>query len=191
MVRDILPDDVKCSSETRDLLVQCCIEFIHLLASEANDICSTDSKKTIGADHILKALQVLGFSDYASAVTQVYDQHREHVQEKTKWSKKLENSGKTEEQLREEQQALFRQAKEACRTDTSRLQKKRKSESTPQNTLFSAPTPSDSTLPKALLDPSLFKFDIAPSFATMKSEGEVVDPALKRKADSDDEDYDA
>jgi len=34
------------------------IEFIHLIASEANEICEKEAKKTIAAEHVITALQV-------------------------------------------------------------------------------------------------------------------------------------
>ena len=34
------------------------IEFIHLISSEANEICEQESKKTIAPEHIIGALKV-------------------------------------------------------------------------------------------------------------------------------------
>lgn len=34
------------------------LEFIHLISSEANEICEQDSKKTIAPEHIIGALKV-------------------------------------------------------------------------------------------------------------------------------------
>jgi len=34
------------------------LEFIHLLASEANEVCDAEKRKTIGADHVFQALKV-------------------------------------------------------------------------------------------------------------------------------------
>ena len=33
-------------------------EFVHLISSEANEICDKEKKKTMAPEHILKALQV-------------------------------------------------------------------------------------------------------------------------------------
>jgi down-regulator of transcription 1 len=52
------------AKEARDLLIECCVEFITMLSSEANDIAEKDAKKTIACEHINKALQDLGFGDY-------------------------------------------------------------------------------------------------------------------------------
>ncbi len=38
-----------------------CLEFIHLISSEANEICEQDSKKTIAPEHIIGALKVRFF----------------------------------------------------------------------------------------------------------------------------------
>ena len=40
----------------RELILSCCTEFIHLVSSEANDICNTQNKKTINAEHVLQGL---------------------------------------------------------------------------------------------------------------------------------------
>ena len=34
------------------------LEFIHLISSEANEICEQESKKTIAPEHIIAALKV-------------------------------------------------------------------------------------------------------------------------------------
>ncbi|KAG0237054.1 negative cofactor 2 transcription regulator complex subunit ncb2 [Actinomortierella wolfii] len=62
-------------------------EFIHLLASEANEICEKEAKKTIAAEHVIAAL-------------------------KDRKSGRLEHSGKTQEELFEEQARLFAAARE-------------------------------------------------------------------------------
>lgn len=75
LIQEMLPPDIACARETRDLLLSCCVgaspaavtrpraltrftEFIHLVSSEANEICEKDSRKTITAEHILGALKV-------------------------------------------------------------------------------------------------------------------------------------
>ncbi|KAK3082578.1 negative cofactor 2 transcription regulator complex subunit ncb2, partial [Teratosphaeriaceae sp. CCFEE 6253] len=52
------------AKETRDLLIEACVEFITMLSSEANDIAEKEAKKTIASEHINKALEELGFGDY-------------------------------------------------------------------------------------------------------------------------------
>lgn len=53
-------------------------EFIHLLSSEANEVCSGEQKKTIAPEHIVAALKSLGFDSYIEEVESVLDEHKEH-----------------------------------------------------------------------------------------------------------------
>lgn len=51
---------VRVANESRELILNCCTEFIHLISSEANDVCNQRNKKTINAEHVLEALDRLG-----------------------------------------------------------------------------------------------------------------------------------
>ena len=61
------------AKEARDLLIECCVEFITMLSSEANEIAEKDAKKTIACEHITKALQELDFGDYVPELLSVAD----------------------------------------------------------------------------------------------------------------------
>ncbi|GAM27702.1 hypothetical protein SAMD00019534_108780 [Acytostelium subglobosum LB1] len=114
LIKEVLPKDVKCSVETRDLILECCVEFIHLISSESNDICNKEGKKTIAAEHVIKALNELGFSEYTQKVSEVYDKHKEEASTKPSKARKFESmNSKPTEQLLREQQLLFAQAKSA------------------------------------------------------------------------------
>jgi len=58
-------------------LIECCVEFITLISSEANEISEKESKKTIACDHITAALERLGFADYVPAVLEAAAEHKE------------------------------------------------------------------------------------------------------------------
>lgn len=79
IVGEILPPatGVGFAKEARDLLIECCVEFITLISSEANEISEKEAKKTIACDHITKALEQLGFSDYVPAVVEAAAEHKE------------------------------------------------------------------------------------------------------------------
>lgn len=79
IVSEILPPSSGCifAKEARDLLIECCVEFITLISSEANEISEKEAKKTIACDHITKALEQLGFSDYVPAVLEAAAEHKE------------------------------------------------------------------------------------------------------------------
>ena len=59
------------AKETRDLLIECCVEFITMISSEANEIAEKDAKKTIACEHINKALEELGYGTYVGELNRV------------------------------------------------------------------------------------------------------------------------
>lgn len=67
------------SKDARDLLMECCVEFITLISSEANDISEKEAKKTIACEHVEKALRDLGFGDYIPDVLAVAEEHKEQL----------------------------------------------------------------------------------------------------------------
>jgi len=64
------------AKETRDLLIECCVEFITMITTEANDMAEKDAKKTIACEHITKALQELGFGEYVLEIERVAGEFR-------------------------------------------------------------------------------------------------------------------
>jgi len=90
-----------------EIVLKCCIEFIKLLASESNDICTKENKKMISPEHVLSALTELGFEDYVNSVQEAYDNHKQLKQENPRKKKKLSDSGLSQEELVKNQQALF------------------------------------------------------------------------------------
>ena len=79
ILSEILPasSGLTFSKEARDLLIECCVEFITLISSEANEISEKEAKKTIACDHITRALEQLGFADYVPAVLEAAAEHKE------------------------------------------------------------------------------------------------------------------
>lgn len=65
------------AKDSRDLLIECCVEFITMISSEANEIAEKDAKKTIACEHITKALEELGFSDYVPDLLEVAAQFKQ------------------------------------------------------------------------------------------------------------------
>lgn len=55
------------------------IEFIHLLASEASEISENQHKKVMSPEHIIEALQTLGFNDYIEDVKEVFKEYKEQA----------------------------------------------------------------------------------------------------------------
>nr|CAD7441761.1 unnamed protein product [Timema bartmani] len=106
MIKEIIPN-IRVANESRELILNCCTEFIHLLSSEANDICNQQQKKTINADHVLQALDRLGFSDYRADAEAVLVDCKAVAAKRRRQSTRLENLGIPEEELLRQQQELF------------------------------------------------------------------------------------
>ncbi|KAF9468957.1 histone-fold-containing protein [Collybia nuda] len=107
MISDLLPSDVVCAKETRDLVIECCVEFIHLISSEANEICEGESKKTIAPEHIIGALGKLGFDTFKDEVEDVLKDHKQQQKDREKKVSKFDQSGLTEAELLAAQEELF------------------------------------------------------------------------------------
>ncbi|PFH60222.1 hypothetical protein XA68_11287 [Ophiocordyceps unilateralis] len=114
IVGEILPPQggVAFAKEARDLLIECCVEFITLISSEANEISEKEAKKTIACDHITKALEQLGFSDYVPAVLEAAAEHKEVQKGREKKADKFANSGMSMEELARLQEEQFAQARQ-------------------------------------------------------------------------------
>ncbi|KAI9252907.1 histone-fold-containing protein [Phascolomyces articulosus] len=112
LINEMMPNEIACAKDTRDLLIDSCVEFIHLIASEANDICERENKKTIAGEHVVAALQALGFDDYVEEVDEVYKEHKKQQKERDRKSTRLENTGIAEEELLRQQELLFAQSRQ-------------------------------------------------------------------------------
>lgn len=78
IITEVLANDTGMSfaKDSRDLLIECCVEFITMISSEANEIAEKDAKKTIACEHITKALEELGFQEYVPDVLEVAQQFK-------------------------------------------------------------------------------------------------------------------
>jgi down-regulator of transcription 1 len=131
IVSEILPPSggIAFGKDARDLLIECCVEFITLISSEANEISEKEAKKTIACEHVTKALEQLGFGAYVADILDVASEHKEQLkacvavaiyhgifadirQGREKKANKLEQSGLSTELLLEMQEREFRAAAE-------------------------------------------------------------------------------
>eukprot|EP01096_Ripella_sp_DP13-Kostka_P012047 TRINITY_DN4959_c0_g1_i1.p1 TRINITY_DN4959_c0_g1~~TRINITY_DN4959_c0_g1_i1.p1 ORF type:complete len:160 (+),score=64.37 TRINITY_DN4959_c0_g1_i1:87-566(+) len=142
LIKDFLPDDIKCSLEARDLVLDCCVEFVQLVSSEASDLCTKNNKKTIGPEHVAQSLIDLGFSQYSERVQENWEEHKE-IQNTTrsKASKKLEELGIPKEQLKLEQESLFAAARTALSTSQQGLSLSLSSDPDPPSDVPMLPPP--------------------------------------------------
>ena len=71
MIKELLPAEVRMTSQSSDLIIQLTMNFLHYLSHTSNNKCNDDGKKTITPSHVAKALKVkivvlltgLGFKD--------------------------------------------------------------------------------------------------------------------------------
>lgn len=103
---------IRVANESRELILTCCTEFIHLISSEANVVCNERNKKTINAEHVLIALERLGFKDYKRDAEAVLVDCKEVAARRRRQSTRLENLGIPEEELLRQQQELFAKARQ-------------------------------------------------------------------------------
>lgn len=106
-VKDVIPD-VRVSNETREFIMKCSNEFIHIVTKEANSLCDEQQKKTIATDHILAVFDRLGWPEYKEVAETVESACRGR---RKRQSTKLEHTGIPEEELLKQQQELINQAK--------------------------------------------------------------------------------
>jgi len=111
LIKELLPN-IRVSNEARELVLNCCSEFIHLIASEANDICNKQHKKTINPEHVLAALDGLWFSSYKVDAEAVLNDCKAVAAKKRRKGNRLENQGIPVEELLRQQQELIAQAKQ-------------------------------------------------------------------------------
>lgn len=111
IIGEILPKDVAISKEAREAITECSIEFIMILSTQLNDIAEKETKKTIASDHVIKALDELGFHNYLDIINKVLEEHKELLKGKEKKNNKFQNSGLSEEELLRQQEELFKKSR--------------------------------------------------------------------------------
>jgi histone H3/H4 len=107
---DGTPGGMTFAKETRDVLIDCCVEFITMLSSEANEIAEKDAKKTIACEHVTNALKELGFEEYVPELKKQADSFKNAAAHREKKQTKIEQSGMSSEELIRAQEELFKSA---------------------------------------------------------------------------------
>jgi histone H3/H4 len=112
IIKETVPD-LRIANETRDLINQCCVEFIRHLSREAQRISSEDQRKTIYHEHVQKALSNLGFpKDYIDAADRVLDECKVNAEKRLRRkNSRLDKCGIPEDKLYEMQQKLIEEAR--------------------------------------------------------------------------------
>lgn len=95
----------------RELLIRYCDNFISYVALQANLLCEKQKRKTISHEHIIKALENMGFSHYIKECKEVYQENVNLSKMKPSKINKLKTSKFTIEELKEQQDKLFENAR--------------------------------------------------------------------------------
>mmetsp|Transcript_14560 Transcript_14560/g.25409 ORF Transcript_14560/g.25409 Transcript_14560/m.25409 type:complete len:208 (+) Transcript_14560:70-693(+) len=109
LIKEYLPSDVRLASETSDMLVACCTEFVQSLSSESNDVAMREKKQIIQPEHVLRALEDLGFSAFVSTVAEVAEQCKADAKVSQNQRSALRKTGAEEEGLTEAEQIALQQ----------------------------------------------------------------------------------
>lgn len=112
LIQELLPPTMTSTKDCRDLLTDCCVEFIHLISSESNEICETSNKKTIAGDHVISALKNLGFEDYCEESAELLKEHQQTMKQDREKKNSKKDTGMSEEEMIAKQQEMFQRAKE-------------------------------------------------------------------------------
>mmetsp|Transcript_8651 Transcript_8651/g.12849 ORF Transcript_8651/g.12849 Transcript_8651/m.12849 type:complete len:147 (-) Transcript_8651:28-468(-) len=108
LIKKVLHPPLKqASSEISSVVAELAQEFIHVLSSKAHDQCLAKGKKTINHEHVLTALDAIKFPYDSSQVDQVLSEYTQQQAHKPSQQLKKKYHGKTEQELREEQEKLF------------------------------------------------------------------------------------
>lgn len=102
------------SKSARDLLIACCMEFLRMLSSEANEVSEKESKKTIAVEHVEAALTDLGFEDYIEGIRRDLETFKSLEGRRKDRGQKMKTFGgmkASEAELAEIQARLFGEAK--------------------------------------------------------------------------------
>ncbi|KAF7257064.1 hypothetical protein EG68_09502 [Paragonimus skrjabini miyazakii] len=112
-IKDIVPD-ARLTTETRELLLNCCHAFIHKLATQANIACAMAKKKTISPEHIFQGLDAMNLSVYKQFAMEASEEAKEELKGRRMLSASYRfkhQDNEERERLMREQQEIFEQAR--------------------------------------------------------------------------------
>lgn len=58
MIKEFLPENVRMSQQSSELIIQLSMHFLNFLSDTSNNMCNGEGKKTITPSHVVKALKV-------------------------------------------------------------------------------------------------------------------------------------
>ncbi|KAK6908196.1 hypothetical protein V866_002966 [Kwoniella sp. B9012] len=105
LIQEMLPEDIACAKEAKDIIVECCVEWVKLISTQSNTVCDESSKKTISPEHVIEALKQLGFEDFIPEVEESNKDFKQSQKERTR--AQPDTNGMSQEELLALQERLF------------------------------------------------------------------------------------
>lgn len=99
------------AKETKISLKESCQAFLNLIILQANKTCEKERKKIITNQHVYMALENYGFEDYVKMCKIAANDYEDYSKHKPSKQDKFKESGKTMEELHEDQMRLFSAAR--------------------------------------------------------------------------------
>jgi len=112
LLQDLTPKPYVISKETRNVMREAAHKLLSVLSLESNRLCDIEKKKTISTSHVFKSLKTYGFEDFIEECDTAAKNYEDYLKLKPSKQNKFKNSGKSLEELEEEQQGYFKKAAE-------------------------------------------------------------------------------
>lgn len=111
LIQDLTPEDYAITKDVRNAMREAAHQFLNTIALDANTQCEAiEKKKTISNSHIYFALEKRGFKNFVVECQKVSGDYEDYSKHKPSKQNKLKSSGKSMEELEEDQRMLFKQA---------------------------------------------------------------------------------
>ncbi|ORX40078.1 histone-fold-containing protein [Kockovaella imperatae] len=105
LITEMLPPDMSCSKEAKEIIVECCVEWVKLISTQANTVCEESTKKTISPEHVTEALKQLGFEGFIEEVEESNKAFKQSQKERQRSAP--DTNGMSQEELLALQERLF------------------------------------------------------------------------------------
>tara|TARA_B100000405_G_scaffold22179_2_gene16548 strand:+ start:324 stop:743 length:420 start_codon:yes stop_codon:yes gene_type:complete len=111
MISEGLPPGLRMGNDVKEMIVECCNEFIQCVSSEANEISTKENKTTILPEHVVAALESLDFASMIETVKATMNELKEEDKEVRAEKKKKKGMQISDEEALRLQQEMFAAAK--------------------------------------------------------------------------------
>lgn len=111
LIHELLLDGFTITKATREMLRDSCQLFLEMIAIEASRICEVEKKRTITNHHVYKSLEKHGFASYIDKCNTASVDYEEYSRHRPSRQNKFKESGKTLDELHEDQMRLFSAAR--------------------------------------------------------------------------------